>query len=251
MKYLVTVFIGLSWGGAWADEKPTEQKTSTIEESPILDEAVYQQGKDTLTIQRIEQPEFLEKTQVEGESLNLEDELEAEKEVPLPVSTFIISATAYGKGTQIKIWPSHIGQQGALEAWSNVNWAYFQSVLAVENEEKRYNFMLFHSGGGAVEVEQGGGGVQVPAELPEFEKGGARYLVTTAKETEREETLDFLESLHELYDENHQELRINREEALEEHEERKRQIIKEAEKPQTRVLRIWRHESEETNANDQ
>jgi len=88
---------------------------------------------------------------------------------------------------------------------------------------------------------------EIPAELPEFSQTGARYLVTSGEATEREETLDFLEAIHTLYDENRQKLHTDRELAIEHQKERQRQIKIEAAKPKTRVLKIWRHTRPEEN----
>jgi hypothetical protein len=68
--------------------------------------------------------------------------------------------------------------------------------------------------------------------------------VTSPAETEKEDTLDFLEAIHKLYDENSQELKQDLVEARIANEERQRQIKLEAEKPRTRVLKIWRRSFE-------
>ena len=71
--------------------------------------------------------------------------------------------------------------------------------------------------------------------------------MTSGEATEREETLDFLEAIHTLYDENRQKLHTDRELAIEHQKERQRQIKIEAAKPKTRVLKIWRHTRPEEN----
>lgn len=214
----------------------TEQNQSALENAPVLDEMVHQQGKDTLVIQRIEQPEFLEGNTIQEEAKELPSEVPLQ-EVVLPTRTYIILATSYGVGeTRLRIWPSHQGQHGALEGWSNIDWAVFQSLLPFDDEKFRYQFMLFRSGNGQ-EAEAS----EVPTELPQFSETGARYLVTSSAETEREETLDFLEAIHTLYDGNQQKLHADRSIAIERQKERQRQIKLEKAKPKTRVLTIWRH----------
>jgi len=222
----------------------TEQSQAALENAPVLDEVVHQHGNDTLVIQRIEQPEFLEEaTQEETEEPQTEVPV---PQVVLPTQTFIISTTSYGQGaTRLKIWPSHRGQQGALEGWSNIDWSVLQSLLSFDDENVRYQFMLFHTGSG-----QGVNAPEVPDELPEFAETGARYLVTSSEETEREETLDFLEAIHTLYDENKAKLHADRAIAIERHKERQRQIAIEKETPKTRVLKIWRHTRPETQASE-
>lgn len=209
-----------------------------LEDAPILDEVVYKQGKDTLIIQRIEQPEFLGKTSAEKEEpATSSEDLKREIKAPLPTETYIISATSIGKtATRIKVWPSHLGQQVALEGWSNIDWSILQGLLSFEGDNKTYQLMLFHSAN-----SHGENLSEVPTDLPEFGQTGARYLVTSSEDSEREEILDFLEAIHALYDEKQQKLKSDREIALEKHEERKRQIEIEAKKPKTRVLKIWRH----------
>mgnify|MGYP005851735591 FL=1 len=121
----------------------------------------------------------------------------------------------------------------------------FQSLLSFDAENVRYQFMLFHTGSG-----QGVEAPEVPEELPEFDETGARYLVTSSEETEREETLDFLEAIHTLYDGNQAKLHADRAIAIERHKERQRQIAIEKETPKTRVLKIWRHTRPETQASE-
>ena len=212
----------------------TENKESSLEDVPILDEVFYKQGKDTLVIQRIEQPEFLGKATEKKDDQPITGKAEEHLKVTLPIQTYIVSATSFkNKATALKIWPSHRGAEGALEGWSNIDWSILQGVLSFDGDKSRYQFMLFHSGNGQ--------GAEIPAELPDFDQTGARYLVTSSNEAEREDTLDFLESIHALYDENRQQLKSERNLAIKKQEERKRQIEKEAVKPKTRVLKIWRH----------
>jgi len=82
--------------------------------------------------------------------------------------------------------------------------------------------------------------------LPDFKKVGARYTSASEENIEDSTTLDFLEAVHALYDTQHTELSIQRDLVLKKHEERVRQLKADAKKPKTRVLRIWRHTSEET-----
>jgi len=215
----------------------TEQNQSALENAPVLDEIVHQQGKDTLVIQRIEQPEFLEDDTTQEETGESQPDVQTPEAV-LPTRTYLISATSYGAGgTRLQIWPSHRGQQGALEGWSNVDWSVFQSLLSFDGNNVRHQFMLFYSGSG-----QGSDVPEVPTELPEFSQTGARDLVTSGEATEREETLDFLESIHTLYDENQQNLHTDRQLAIEHQKERQRQIKIEEAKPKTRVLKIFKLE---------
>jgi len=223
----------------------TEQDQSALENAPVLDEVVHQQGKDTLVIQRIEQPEFQTDDSIQEETGESLPEVQVPAAV-LPTRTYIISATSYGQGgTRLQIWPSHRGQQGALEGWSNIDWSVLQSLLSFDDENVRYQFMLFHTGSG-----QGVNAPEVPDELPEFAETGARYLVTSSEETEREETLDFLEAIHTLYDGSQAKLHADRAIAIERQEERQRQIAIEKEKPQTRVLKIWRHTRPENHTSE-
>jgi len=119
-----------------------EQNQSALENAPVLDEVVHQQGKDTLVIQRIEQPEFLEDDSIQEETDESPPEVQLQEAV-LPTRTYIISATSYGPGIRLQIWPSHQGQQGALEGFSNIDWSAFQSLLSFDGNNVRYQFMLF------------------------------------------------------------------------------------------------------------
>jgi len=222
---------------------------TTVEDSPVLDEVVHEQGKDTLVIQRIEQPELLRKESQDG---GVSEEGQPEGEGIL-TKTFIVSATTYDqKETSLKIWPSHLGERFAIDVWSNIDWSVFKSAISFDNGSSRYLFMLLHtsvntaSNGSEEEGESGS-----PDSLPEFEGNGARYLVTSSEETEREETLDFLEAIHALYDEDREELHQKYEIVQQQQNERRRQIELETEASKIRVLKIWRHTREEHGASNE
>ena len=210
----------------------TEPNQSAVENAPVLDEVVNQRGNDTLVIQRIEQPEFLED---EGSP---EEQTEAPvQQSILPVQTYVIAATSFGPGaTRLQIWPSNRGQNDALEGWTNIDWSVLQSLLSFDTQNVRYQFMLFYSGSG-----QGADSPEIPQDLPEFTETGARYLMTLEENAQHEATLDFLEAVHALYDDSREQLHANRAVAIERQEERLRQIEIEAAQPKTRVLKIWRH----------
>tara|TARA_Y100000588_G_scaffold302373_1_gene324612 strand:+ start:223 stop:969 length:747 start_codon:yes stop_codon:yes gene_type:complete len=218
----------------------SESSQTSVENAPVLDEVVYQHGKDTLIIQRIEQPEFLGKNRQDQPSPSSPEEVDVPQQELMPTQTYIIAATRHtNQKTHLKIWPSHLGERGAMKGWSNIDWSVLKSLLSFEDGTTRYQFMLFHSDHSSSQNHQHQ--LVPPTELPDFSDSGARYLVTSSEETERELTLDFLESLHALYDDSHEELHQNHAIVLARNEERKRQIEREAAKPKTRVLKIWRH----------
>ena len=212
-----------------------------VQDPPVLDEVVHKEGKNTLVIQRIEQPEFEKDDSIQENS----DESQSNgglSEVAIQSQIFIISATNFAsKGTFLKIWPSHLGQQGAFEGWSNIDWSVFQNLLSFNSDNVHYQFMLFHT-----KLSEDENSPAVPAELPEFNLTGARYLMTSSKEIAIDETLDFLEAIHALYDDNKAQLHEDRVVAIKRQKERKRQIEIEAQKPKTRVMKIWRHTRPET-----
>ena len=221
---ICVALVGLLFGQA-------DQNQAALESAPVLDEVVHKQGKDTLVIQRIEQPDFLEE-----ETVDQQTEIVTQEEGLLH-HTYVISATSFEQGaTRFQIWSPNQGQQRALEGWSNINWSVFQSLLSFDTENIRYQYMLFHTGS-----RKGENAPELPTELPKFEVTGARYLVTSSAEVEQEEILDFLEAIHTLYDEKKAKLHADRVVAIERQEERKRQIEINKAKPQTRVLKIWRH----------
>lgn len=223
----------------------TEQP-SPLESAVVLDEVVFQKGKDQLVVQRIEEPE-LESAQ--------EEPAEAQPETPqivpenaLPTQTFLISATTYAdQGTYLELWPVSQGRQAALSGWSNLDWSVFQTFHKFTDGQQSFQIMLFHSKLSNAEVDRRANAndketsyPQVPEQLPDLTETGARYLVTSPAETEREDTLDFLEAIHALYDEKSQELRQELVEARIANEARQRQIEIDSEKPKMRVLRVWR-----------
>lgn len=211
-----------------------DQNQAALENAPILDEVVHKQGKDTLVIQRIEQPDFLEEKMTQEGTVR---QNEAVAQEGMLHQTYVISATSFGQdATRFQIWSPDQGAQGALEGWSNINWSVLQSLLSFDADNISYRYMLFHTGSGQDENAP-----EIPTELPQFEVTGARYLVTSRDEAEREEILDFLEAVHALYDSNKAKLHADRAIAIKRQEERKRQIKIEKAKPKTRVLKIWRH----------
>jgi hypothetical protein len=226
------------------------EQPSPLENAVVLDEVVFQKGKDQLVVQRIEEPEL---------EAGQDDLSEAQPETPqpvpenaLPTQTFLISATTYAdQGTHLELWPVSRGRQAALSGWSNLDWSVFQAFHKFTDGQQTFQIMLFHSKLGEAEVNRRANTddsersyPQVPEQLPDLSETGARYLVTSPAETEKEDTLDFLEAIHKLYDENSQELKQDLVEARIANEERQRQIKLEAEKPRTRVLKIWRRSFE-------
>ena len=238
-NYVLPTILGFTTFVAFA-----EPPSSSIEEAAVLDEVTYSQGKDTLVIQRIEQPEFSEDDhQDESIETIAVDEASIDQSEVAQFETYVISATAFDdRATRLKIWSSSGGEASALQGWSNIDWSVFQSVISFSEETTRYQFILFHTKASGV---QGAGLSAIPATLPEFSESGARYLVTSSEDAEHESTLDFLESIHALYDEESGELHSNHEVTLTQQKERERQLKQEAAKPKTRVLRIWRHHKEQ------
>ena len=215
-----------------------EIEEATIEKAEILDEAVYQQGKDTLVIQRIEQPESTKGDQDQGQVPALrKDDHETEKESEILTKTYIIAAQKYSEAaTQLKIWDTRSGNQAAIEIWSNIDWAILQNLISLDGDGLKYQFILFHSAANH-EAKLS----EIPAELPAFKDGGARYFSSASEGAGLEATLDFLEAIHTLYDDGREGLKESHALQLEQAEERQRQVEKEAKKAKTRVLKMWRH----------
>lgn len=216
-----------------------EGAKSTTKSAPVLDEVIYQQGKDTLVIQRIEQPEDLgnKSRQESGPQAPLKKPEKASHAV-LPTQTYVMTATSYGKkATHFKVWDSGRGAQSTLEGWSNIDWQVLQSVLTFRSETFQYKYLLFYSSHDQEEDLR-----KIPAELPPFATTGARYTVDSSEAIAREDTLDFIESLHALYDESQKELHEGHDAAVKHHQKRQRQIELKAALPQKRILKIWRHQ---------
>lgn len=108
--------------------------------------------------------------------------------------SFVVSATILDDQTSlVKCWSTDGGPE--VRAHSNCNWSHFVGQQFFQDGNIQYSFLLLPT------VHQGnneGSAVMVkPDELPEIRKSGARYMVM---EGEEEETLDFLESIHQRYD---------------------------------------------------
>ena len=223
------------------------EQPSPLESAVVLDEVIFHNGKSRLVVQRVDEPELKK-----GQSAPVEpppESLRTSPEDVLPTQTFLIVSTTYSNlGTYFELWPASLGKQASLSGWSNLDWSIFQPVHKFTDGQHNFQFMQFHSKIGDAEIarrkkvdNQGGGGPQLPTTLPSLTETGGRYLVTSPEETEREDTMDFLEALHKLYDERSQELADLREAR----EERRHQMQMKAEQPKDRVLRVWRRSIKE------
>ena len=219
-----------------------EEKLSPLENAIVLDEVAFQKGKDRLVVQRIEEPDL----KVEEEHVS--DPLPVVGDA-FPTQTFLVSATTYAdQGTYLEVWPTALGKKAAIQGWSNIDWSVFQTFHKFVVGQKGYQIMLFHTKLSEEEISRRSNDIEqfypkVPELLPDLESG-ARYLITSQAETEQADTLDFLEFIHMLFEENSQELKTELIGILEANEERKRQIQIESEKPKKRVLKIWRRSLE-------
>ena len=204
--FSLTLFGSLSLVGQEAEQP------SPLENAVVLDEVVFQTGKDQLVVQRIEEPDF-EQTQAEL----AESQVDAPQPAPeniVPIKTFLVSAITYAdQGTYLELWPVSEGRQAALSGWSNLDWSVFQTFHKFTADQQLFQLMLFHSKLSESEVERRANASdqersypQVPQKLPGLSEAGARYLVTSSVESQRKDTLDFLEAIHLLYDENSQDL---------------------------------------------
>ena len=228
---MVTIFCGV----LFADP-------SSLESVPVLDEVTLKVGKDELVIQRIEDP-GLPAAKPEAPIIV------PGKEAPLTHS-FQIAATTYAdKGTRFVI-SSHNGDASqSFTGWSNLDWTLFTTRHQLDDKDQQHLFILLHTKVSKTQISQlknnpdpANHPPEVPTELPSHSTG-ARYLLTSdffAGDPAAEITLDFLEALHALYDEQADQLQQEHQLALEKQAERKRQILLEKQIPQRRVLRFWR-----------
>lgn len=224
-------FLGMLW--CCLSQAPAiAEEFSSVEDAVVLDEVVYQEGQNTLVIRRIEQPE-------ESDSLGAKDKNEQTDlplaEVTMQQQAFVIATEVYpDKKTRFRLWPTGLGPQNAMEGWSNIDWSVFQALPSIEVGNLSFRFILFQSG-----AEEGG--IPSPVDLPDFNKGGAHYLLTSATKTDRQNGFDLLEALHELYQQERRKLHRSLRLSVEKREKRKRLIKTERKKPKTQVLTIWRH----------
>ena len=162
-----------------------------------------------------------------------------------PLKSFVVSSTVYdGTNTQLTV-TSTGPERETLICWSNLNWQHLQGIHQFDSRWGHFSFLHFSQSDSLsrlIKLQELGQDVAIP-EVPElltpFQKSGARYYVT---EGENESALDFLEAIHELYDENKQALRKAHRKRLKEREQHRKLLLNPPPKPDV-IIRFRRVES--------
>lgn len=140
-------------------------------------------------------------------------EITASPRADIPHHFFTVSATTFDKEmTLLKLW-SHGKPNEVLEVASNLNWNHLEGFSGFEGRGQQFTFMLFNHNQSLREMRRmrkQGQEVnipEIPKELPRYRQGNARYMVLQG-EVGNEQAMEFLETIHDLYDEKHVELTV-------------------------------------------
>jgi len=219
---------------------------SPVEDAIVLDEVVFQKGKDQLVVQRIEEPDFeLDEDQSVGLQLAVQQSVSADH---IPIETFVVSAIAYAeRGTYFECWPVSRGKKDGVTGWSNMDWSVFQTHHQFTGEQKIFQIMFFYSKLSSEEADRRANEnnskeshPQVPEALTQLDKTGVHYLVTSLKEKNHENSLKFLEVIHAEYEQNSEDLKQKFIKIREDYEKRKIELRNESKSPKSKVFKVWR-----------
>lgn len=162
---------------------------------------------------------------------------------PLIQKSFVVTAAVLSdQTTYFECWPTQGGP--SVKGYSNCNWNHFMGQQTFQDGNVQYTFLLLPTSTPLNEPKEGAEGQAPrtsPESLPQILETGARYMVMEGGENEQ--TLNFLESIHERYDREKRVLiRTFRQRNLQA-AERKRQLLTNPPKPKDIVIRFGRMEA--------
>lgn len=165
----------------------------------------------------------------------------------LPVHSFVVSSAIYD-GTHTQLTLSSTGpERKTITCWSNLNWQHLQGIHQFENSWGHFSFILFSRSDSLArltDLKEAGHQVaipQIPELLTPFRQSGARYYVTEGTD---DTALDFLEAIHELYDDNKRALRKAHQERLKKERDRQRELLLNPRPKPDIIIRFRRVESQ-------
>lgn len=174
-------------------------------------ETKIRQGGRAVTIQEVETPIFPKSLEVEAASipqLSAEEikELLSQRADGIPQHFVSVSATIYDRrATHLRIW-SHDGERREpIEAWSNADWNFLGGFASFEGRGQNFTFLMFPGNSSIRALRQAKRQnpeivvPKIPEDLPQYRQSGARYVVMNHDEA-NETALEFLESVHDLYE---------------------------------------------------
>ena len=123
-----------------------------------------------------------------------------------------VSATVYdNEATFLRVHTQSGGESQVTEAWSNVDWRHLSGFASFEGRGQTFSFLLM-AGDSSIEALKKAKELnpeivvpEPPNNLPKIGSAGPRY--TVGKEAANHEVaLEFLEAIHDLYEEKETEL---------------------------------------------
>ncbi|MDB4354252.1 hypothetical protein N9Z02_03005, partial [Akkermansiaceae bacterium] len=124
-----------------------------------------------------------------------------------PEHSFMVHAIIYDQQTSFVTWSTYSGNKKEnFSCWSNINWSYLQRLHKIQSDRGNFSFMLLSQNSSIESLKErkaAGEDINVPVVPPELtplKEGGARYLLTIGDENLESPALEFIESVHELYD---------------------------------------------------
>ncbi|MGJ8695298.1 MAG: hypothetical protein ACSHYF_03210 [Verrucomicrobiaceae bacterium] len=202
--FLALILVG---AGQSVDEKVP------LKDLPVVREKVVEQGGRRIFFQEVNLPSVDQKRRAKGRGglMSRSGTLPWWKIPTTEVEKrhYQVTATVYDERITLLSWRStEPGEDGVFSCWSNVNWKELVGLDEVAGPNYEFSFFLFVSEARGAQMGREGkmsDGVEVP-NLPDLEKGGARYLLTAGNRDD-EAGIEFMETLHALHDGQKQHLR--------------------------------------------
>ena len=173
--------------------------------------------------------------------------LAQETEEPLIQKSFVVTAAVLeDQKTYFECWPTQGGP--SIKGYSNCNWNHFMGQQTFQDGNVQYTFLLLPTSVPSNASEEDASNPRenqplhsAPESLPQIVETGARYMIIEGNENDQ--TLDFLDSIHERYDREKRVLiRTFRQRRLQE-AERRRQLRINPPKPKNIEIRFGRIEA--------
>ena len=192
--------------GDVSDAKPSPPvPDKVLPEYKIYWSTVHQKPDHKVIINRFEAPAVAvrqsvrELSQEEIDRQN-EEVLKWISEVKESGGFFTVSATVYDhKATYVEWWNG----DEKFAAWSNVDWNHLGGFHEFEGRGKRFSFMLFSGNTSMASLKRDMASgyrdmLPVIPKLPSLTTRGASYMVVKGDE-KNDETMEFIEAIHDLY----------------------------------------------------
>lgn len=232
-----------------------------VEQTPPMPGLPPVSGTRTITIQRVEQPDFAKPSEplpdLEPDDPAVEAELERLRENFRGIELIFLSATVYDKSrTFLRIYPDGVGDK-QVTAWSNLPFHHFGgfSTFRVTKPDGGYRDYGLLLGLGHIDTEsrrefaeRRGAPYTEPTipELPDLEASGPAYLIAENADDETGDpgALASLERLHVLYAEEGDRMAAAYAAREEARETRKAELLANPPEPEDVIIRFWKRSPE-------